>query len=167
MTRLIVLSDSHGDVDAIRRVLTAEKTIGAVVYLGDGMRDLEQVMSEFKGLRFYAVRGNCDFHSFEPIDALAPFDRVIAYYTHGHMHGVKYELEALIKAASVRGATLALFGHTHKPYCEQHQGITLFNPGSCGRCYTGENTYGVITLQEGEILSCTHCPVPPRTTTII
>ncbi len=149
MTTLIVLSDSHGDVGAIRRVLQAEKTISAVLYLGDGLRDVEEVMPEYKALRFYTVGGNCDFHAFAPREALAPFDKVVVYYTHGHIHGVKYDLDTFGQAAKVRGASLALFGHTHKPLCEQKDGVTLFNPGSCGRCYTGDNTYGVITLEDG------------------
>ena len=32
----------------------------------------------------------------------------------------------------------------------------LFNPGSCGRCYTGPNTYGVMLLDKGKITSFAH-----------
>ncbi len=160
MTRLIVLSDSHGDADAIRRVLASEKNIGAVIYLGDGARDMEEVIAEFPGLRYYCVIGNCDFHSFDPRDAIAPFEKVIVYYTHGHIHGVKFSTTALAQAAKARGATVALFGHTHIPLYEESDGITLFNPGSCGRCYTGRNTYGILTLADGKIVSAEHQFVP-------
>ncbi len=162
MTTLIVLSDSHGDADSIRRVLAAEKTISAVIYLGDGIRDMEQAMEEHAGLRYYLVSGNCDFHSFYPREALAPFEQVIAYYTHGHIHGVKYDTKTLAAAAKARGATLALFGHTHQPLHEECDGITLFNPGSCGRCYTGADTYGVLQLEHGKLISAQHKPVPQR-----
>ena len=48
--------------------------------------------------------------------------------------------------AAARGANVALFGHTHIPVAEERGGVFLFNPGSCGRCYTGPNTYGILTL---------------------
>lgn len=160
MTNLIVLSDSHGDAGAIRRILQHEKQIGAVVFLGDGIREMDDVIEEFPGLRYYSVSGNCDFHSFSPREAVAPFEKVIVYYTHGHIHGVKYGTTAFAQAAKARGATLALYGHTHIPLCEQYETVTLFNPGSCGRCYTGDNTYGVICLEDGKIISCEHRAVP-------
>ncbi len=162
MTKLIILSDSHGDADSIRRVLAQEKTIGAVIYLGDGIRDMEAAMEDHPGLRYYLVGGNCDFHSFYPREALAPFEKSILYYTHGHIHGVKYDVTTLARAAKARGAKIALFGHTHKPLLQELEGITLFNPGSCGRCYTGDNTYGVLTLEDGALVSAEHKPVPAQ-----
>ena len=44
MTKLLVLSDSHGGRAAIERVLLKENAnIDALVFLGDGLRDLEPV----------------------------------------------------------------------------------------------------------------------------
>ena len=40
MTKLLVLSDSHGGRTAIERVLMKEsKNIDALIFLGDGLRD--------------------------------------------------------------------------------------------------------------------------------
>ena len=96
----------------------------------------------------------------EPYDGLAAFDQVIVFYTHGHMYGVKYDLDTLADAASARGAEVALFGHTHIPHAETRSGVFLFNPGSCGRCYTGPNTYGILTLADGKVVSHEHKEVP-------
>ena len=97
------------------------------------------------------MAGNCDYGALEPTDGLAAFDGVVIFYTHGHMYGVKYDLDTLADAASARGAEVALFGHTHIPHAETRSGVFLFNPGSCGRCYTGPNTYGILTLDEGKV----------------
>ena len=138
MTKLLVLSDSHGGRAAIERVLMKEsKSIDALIFLGDGLRDLEQALTFYPSLRAYAVAGNCDFGALEPLDGLAAFDGVVVFYTHGHMYGVKYDLDTLADAAAARGANVALFGHTHIPVAEERGGVFLFNPGSCGRCYTG------------------------------
>ena len=46
-------------------------------------------------MKVYAVAGNCDFGALEPLDGLAAFDQVVVFYTHGHMYGVKYDLDTL------------------------------------------------------------------------
>ena len=161
MTKLLILSDSHGGRDAIERILKAEReNIDALVFLGDGLRDLELALTKYPRLRTYAVAGNCDFGALEPYDGLAAFDQVIIFYTHGHMYGVKYDLDTLADAASARGAQVALFGHTHIPLAENRGGVFLFNPGSCGRCYTGADTYGILTLDAGKVVQHEHKEVP-------
>ena len=95
-------------------------------------------------------------------DGLAAFDGVVIFYTHGHMYGVKYDLDTLADAASARGAEVALFGHTHIPHAETRSGVFLFNPGSCGRCYTGPDTYGILTLDGGKVTAYEHKEVPKQ-----
>ena len=154
MTKLLILSDSHNSTGAVERILHAESDATAVIFLGDGLRDLEEALTLYPKMKVYAVAGNCDFGALEPLDGLA------AFYTHGHMYGVKYDLDTLTDAAAARGAEVALFGHTHIPVAEQRGKVFLFNPGSCGRCYTGPNTYGVLTLDQGKIISHEHKEVP-------
>ena len=68
MTKLLVLSDSHGARDAIKRILSKEQhNVDAVIFLGDGLRDLEQTLAGFPHLRVYSVAGNCDFGALEPL----------------------------------------------------------------------------------------------------
>ena len=110
----------------------------------------------------YSVAGNCDYGALEPTDGLAAFDGVVIFYTHGHMYGVKYDLDTLADAASARGAEVALFGHTHIPHAETRSGVFLFNPGSCGRCYTGPDTYGILTLDGGKVTAYEHKEVPKQ-----
>ena len=82
MTKLLVLSDSHGARDAIERILNKEQNnVDAVIFLGDGLRDLEQPLAFFPHLRVYSVAGNCDFGALEPLDGLAGFDQTVVFYT--------------------------------------------------------------------------------------
>ena len=105
MTKLLILSDSHNSRLAIENILAAEAdSIDALIFLGDGLRDLEQALTFYPSLRAYAVAGNCDFGALEPLDGLAAFDGVVVFYTHGHMYGVKYDLDTLADAAAARGA---------------------------------------------------------------
>ena len=73
------------------------------IYVADeplNLRDLEQALTFYPSLRAYAVAGNCDFGALEPLDGLAAFDGVVVFYTHGHMYGVKYDLDTLADAAA-------------------------------------------------------------------
>ena len=74
------------------------------------------------------MAGNCDYGALEPMDGLAAFDQTIAFYTHGHMYGVKYDLDTLTDAAAARGAEVALFGHTHIPHAEQRGKVFCSTP---------------------------------------
>ncbi len=160
MTKLVILSDSHNTPEAVRRIFAAEKDCDAIIYLGDGLKDIDRVAPEFSQLRIYAVAGNCDYGALEPQDGLAAFDGVLIYYTHGHLYGVKYELETLTQAAKARGAEVALYGHTHTAHEETLDGVLLFNPGSCGHTYGGAETYGVLTLEAGKVVCAEHRKVP-------
>ena len=163
MTKLLVLSDSHGARDAIKRILNKEQNnVDAVIFLGDGLRDLEQALAFFPHLRVYSVAGNCDYGALEPLDGLAGFDQTVVVCTHGPMYGVKYDLDTLADAAAARGAEVALFGHSHIPHAEQRGNVFLFNPGSCGRCYTGPDTYGLLTLENGAVTAYEHKEVPKQ-----
>ena len=162
MTKLLILSDSHNHPAAVERILRAEQDASALVFLGDGLRDLEQALRRFPRMRAYAVAGNCDYGALEPLDGLAAFDQVVIFYTHGHMYGVKYDLDTVADAAAARGAEVALFGHSQRPLAEQRGKVFLFNPGSCGRCYTGPDTYGTLTLDAGRVVAYKHKEVPQQ-----
>ena len=163
MTKLLILSDSHNSTGAVERILHAESDATAVIFLGDGLRDLEEALTFYPKMKVYAVAGNCDFGALEPLDGLAAFDQVVIFYTHGHMYGVKYDLDTLTDAAEARGAevsSMQSFSSSKSLVTEQHGSVFLFNPGSCGRCYTGPNTYGILTLDKGRIVHHEHKEVP-------
>lgn len=156
MTRVLIVSDTHGAKDSLRWVLTHEQA-DALIFLGDGMGDLEVVREvKPKGFFVYRVRGNCDFaFPDDPAQGLAGFGGVLIFYTHGHGYGVKSGLYQLMEAAEERMADVALYGHTHRQQLdfedlEDHP--TLFNPGSLG--FGGQ--YGVMECDEGEykIIEC-------------
>ena len=49
VTKLLVLSDSHGARDAIKRILNKEQNNvdAVIIFWGDGLRDLEQALAIF------------------------------------------------------------------------------------------------------------------------
>ncbi len=151
MTRVIVASDSHRNVAALRRCLACEPDAAALIFLGDGLGDLNQVKGEFPDLRVYAVRGNCDYQQSFPSEGLIPFEGKLIFYTHGHNHGVKLGPEQLQLTAAARGADLALYGHTHRAaYAPgDDEWPPAVNPGSVGEPRDARGrTFAVLTLEK-------------------
>ncbi len=56
MTKLLVLSDSHGARDAIKRILKRAENVDALFFLGDGLRDLEQALAFFPSAGLFRGR---------------------------------------------------------------------------------------------------------------
>ncbi len=156
--KLLILSDIHGRNDLLVQVMEREADADNILFLGDGLEEMNRWQQQHPGHRVYAVRGNCD-EAYAPAEALAAFHGFLFFYTHGHHYGVKSSLEMLSEAAAARGAQVALFGHTHAPLHTTLNGIELFNPGSIQLAAWADgfgSSYGVITVTpEGE-LHCEH-----------
>ncbi len=60
--------------------------------------------------------------------------------THGHHYHVSTGPEILKQEALSIGADVVMFGHTHRPYFEQDEDITVLNPGKCVLSETGRQT---------------------------
>lgn len=149
--KLLVLSDSHGDLAGMRLALRRERP-DQVLHLGDHALDAYTLAQEFSTTPIAYVRGNCDGPFPRCADTfLRKLAGVQVFAAHGHRYGVKSGLLRFSYAARENGAALALFGHTHCPYCGEENGLRLVNPGSCRGPY---GTYAVITIENGAVTDC-------------
>ncbi len=147
--KLLVLSDSHRHMEAMRLAVQLEQP-DAVIHLGDHDADAVQLGEEFPNLRIFSLSGNCDRFFPTGQDTLCfELAGVRIFAAHGHQYNVKSGIFRFYMAAAEKNARVALFGHTHVPYCEEYNGIWLLNPGACGEVAP---SYGVVNL--GETLSC-------------
>lgn len=132
--RILILSDSHGDVESMK--LAVERTRpDQIVHLGDCWRDAEELKRLFPIIPIAQVPGNCDaydLHAKGPEQLLLTLDGHKVLLCHGHRYHVKSGLLSLSYAAREAGAELCLFGHTHIQHQESFDGLTLLNPGSIG-----------------------------------
>ncbi|MBQ3919944.1 MAG: metallophosphoesterase family protein, partial [Oscillospiraceae bacterium] len=58
--KIVVMSDSHGDIMTVRKIISAHKDASIFIHLGDGENDIETVRDENPRLTIYNVAGNCD-----------------------------------------------------------------------------------------------------------
>lgn len=152
--KILVFSDSHGNVNSIRKALFAHKsTVDLVIFLGDGVYDIEAIKADYPELSFFVVRGNCDFMCADvPKESVLDLDGVRFLVCHGHTYNVKGSLDPIISSALERDVDVVLFGHTHSPLNTSHAGerrIKLFNPGSIGLSLS----YGVINIVKGVVVA--------------
>ena len=141
--KILVLSDSHRAVGAMYDAAILEQP-DVIMHLGDHVSDAQDLSYALDTTDFYEVKGNCDFASIAPETILTELDDVRFFLTHGHLFGVKLGLTRLKLEAERLGAQVALFGHTHRPYCAQENGVWYLNPGAAK-----DGRYGVVVLQDG------------------
>ena len=137
-SKLLVLSDSHGNMPVLVTVLkwAADELTDSdmAVFLGDGLRELSfaQQQAGFS-CKWKKVRGNNDDTPTAPESEVFDFGGHRFYLCHGHRHALYNGSDKLAASARKAGADAALFGHIHAPYLENVNGLLVVCPGSIAR----------------------------------
>ena len=151
--RILVFSDTHGDADALCGMLAAVPC-DLALHLGDCTADCEEARMLFPTVTLWQVAGNDYRDMMSGIHYEDTFEAggVRIFMTHGHRYGVRSGPETVCAAAEARGASLALYGHTHVAAAGRCGNVRYCNPGSASRarCINGRS-YAVITIENGEI----------------
>ena len=141
--KILVLSDSHGNTDAVCKAFNTEKP-DVVLHLGDYARDVDVITT----VPVYKVQGNCDRPDGSPEILNIELDGVRFFLTHGHLYNVKYDTASYATHCLYRDIKVALYGHTHLMHAKNYGDMLLLNPGSCGR---GQKTYAVLETGHGAV----------------
>jgi putative phosphoesterase len=152
--RVLVLADTHlrpGRARALPAEIEEELTrCDAVLHAGDVVtRHLLDHLGAH--VPVHAVLGNNDGELRGTLPERLDLD----------LAGVRAVLVHETGAAKGRGARLrrrfpdadvVVFGHSHIPLAEEHDGLLLFNPGSAvDRRRQPQRTYGVLDLADGRV----------------
>ena len=128
--KLLVVSDTHGSFNRVRRNLEDCPGITHVMHLGDGVRDMEQLSREYPDIEFMCVKGNNDFGCSYPEHYVFCLLGHTFFAAHGHTLGVRTSVFGLCEKAKAAGADIALFGHTHLKYDRTIDGVRCINPSA-------------------------------------
>jgi putative phosphoesterase len=148
--RILVLSDSHGAVDNMRRAVRLVRP-DHILFLGDCLGDAARLRIHCRAIPMDVVPGNCDGPRSQPAERLLRLGGHAILMMHGHTRGVKRGLMNAVYAAREQGAEVLLFGHTHRPLLDYDGTLYTMNPGAAGDRFSP--TCGVITI-EGDSLRC-------------
>lgn len=149
MTRICVISDSHGAGFHMRRfaALAKRERFDAIVFCGDGIGDIRWLETELSR-KVDCVAGNCDWRNDVVRELFLSFGGVGFLVVHGHLFGsVRYDLSELSFRAEEIGAAVALFGHTHRPTAEYCGPILMVNPGALK-----DGRYAVLEIEDGKVI---------------
>ncbi len=128
--RILVISDTHGNENNLKKILKREGNLDHVLHLGDVERGEERI-ARLVGCPMDIVAGNCDFFSKMPRVKFLELDGCRIMMTHGHYYYVTAGLRDLILEAKANDCDVVMFGHTHMPFLNQEDGqLTVLNPGS-------------------------------------
>ena len=154
--RIVLLSDSHGEVRLMKRAVVNAAQGGQIdlfLFLGDGVSDfysLDSLMAEKNALApREAVLGNNDMQRpglrGEGVIAVEK-RRLLA--VHGNRYGVKQGDGALLHAAKAHGCTIACHGHSHRPCFYEKNGVWIMNPGTVGSPFGEKPSFGILTVDD-------------------
>lgn len=128
--KILVVSDTHGYTENLDKVLEREKNIEMMIHCGDVEGDERYIRERTGGYPCCIVKGNNDYFSDLPKGLVFDIFNYKIMVTHGHNYGVSMSTDGLREEARLRGVQIVLFGHTHRPFVEEKNGIVLMNPGS-------------------------------------
>ena len=126
--KVLVVSDNHSSneelVDLVER---HGNDVQCMIHCGDSEFDYDaDEMTPFQ----VRVRGNCDFDSRYPNEAVETVGKKTIFATHGHLYNVKMTLMKLAYKAEETEADLVCFGHSHEALAVYDEGTLYLNPGS-------------------------------------
>ncbi len=156
--KIAVFSDSHGPIDGIRQGLKELPEVDQLLFAGDGIRNLVD-SNLARELKIAAVKGNRDQGIEFPEEKVVELAGRKFLVTHGDDYGVQWGLDKLDYRARELGVEVVIFGHTHRRYANQKNGILFFNPGSITSPRDQlPPSYGLIEIKEGK-MNYTHYEV--------
>lgn len=155
--KILVVSDTHGHDENLIRVLQREWPIDVLIHCGD-LEGSEEYIKEAVECPCFFVRGNNDFFSDLPREEVFQLGDYRIMATHGHQYGVSFGVGQLEEEARERQVQVVMFGHTHYPYLEEKQGLTILNPGSLSypRQLGRQPSYLIMKINEDDSASYEH-----------
>ncbi len=135
--RIGVVADTHDRW--VPRVGELFKEVDEIWHLGDVCN--EEILEELRAInsKLTVVLGNNDFHLDFPISLNL------------ERGGERFHLIHILPKRMPSDCQWLLFGHTHRPLDEIHEGVHLFNPGSAGRANKGAPlSVGFLVREKGK-----------------
>ena len=150
-----IISDTHGSMASIRKVLAAAPPVECWIHCGDYAMDAN-ALHNMANQQVYAVSGNCDVMR-GPVevnpDCFLNIEGYKIWVTHGHLYmGETREINELAWWGQNLEQDIVIFGHTHVSVFKQVNGIWLLKPGSPARP-RGRNrgSFAILTLNRGQM----------------
>jgi len=165
-----LISDTHGDADAVKAAFSFFNDVDIIMHSGDlfyhglfnninsnyNPIELSRFFSELKKPLIFS-KGNCDSEVDQVGVDFNILDPVRLFYHEKHLvylhHGDKKNDKDLIELSKKFKFNIVVSGHTHVCRIEKKEGILFINPGSPSLPKGGNPpTIGIIDFNEGNVM---------------
>lgn len=116
--KILIVSDTHGREENLKKVLAKTGTIDRLIHLGD-VEGAEEYIVSLTDAPVSMVAGNNDWYSSLPKEEIITIGKYRALLTHGHHYCVGMGHDGLKEQAALKKADIVMYGHTHYPCLEQ------------------------------------------------
>ena len=146
MKTLVILSDTHRNLQPLEKIATVLAECDYIIHLGDMASNANDLLRAYPE-KTYILPGNNDFFGGLPDELVLEVENRRLFACHGHRYGVKSGTERLAEAAKARGCDIALYGHTHVADVHEENGVLLINPG-CMTRYSPRQSYCYLVIEK-------------------
>ena len=155
--KIVIISDIHDNIPNLQKCLDWSKgnSVEKIICCGDACNiDTVRYLSENFSGEIFLVRGNVD--NYEDVSVLQ-FNNIRYFNRIGHFNignfrvGLCHE-PFLISKVLEENCKIIFYGHTHKPWIEDTEGIKLVNPGALSGLYYDIATFSVWEPETGAII---------------
>lgn len=127
--KLVVISDTHHDINKLRRIIPIINSSDYLIFCGDGLGDVISMRYDIN-VPMICVKGNNDYEMNMADMASVILGETRVLVTHGHRQDVRKGLSSLAAFARMRACGLVFFGHTHSFFDRIVDGVHFVNPGA-------------------------------------
>lgn len=147
MKTIAVVSDSHGNRQALDGLDGIFSESDYIIHLGDTSSDGNYIKRKFPEKTF-VLNGNCDIWNLGENEQIIEVEGVKIFACHGHKYSVKTTFTPLATRAKELGCKIALYGHTHDADERETDGVMLLNPGALSRY--SQKSYLYLVINNGK-----------------
>lgn len=127
--RILIVSDTHKQHGNLDIALKRAGKIDMLLHMGD-VEGGEDYIEAAADCPVHIVAGNNDFFSDLAREEEIDLEDHHIFMTHGHYYYVSVGNERIKEEGKARGADIVMYGHTHRPFIDIGEDITVLNPGS-------------------------------------
>jgi len=153
LMKIVVFADSHSDIDTMSIVIEVENP-DMIIHLGDHVTDGTELQKMYATIPMELVKGKTDRTDEYFSEKILLLNDKSIFITHGDMYDVEQGISDLVDRGMSDDADIILFGHTHKPYLQNNEGIWIMNPGRIGRRSSKviNATYGILLIDNDSVI---------------
>jgi putative phosphoesterase len=140
--KIMIISDIHDNLINLKKCLDwgALNKVEILICCGDvtDSDTIKMLATKFAG-PVYLIRGNMDIYEeliLKKYPSIVYLGRSGVMPIAGHMVGICHEPEFIGSIIADKKAQIIFYGHTHKPWIAEREGIKIVNPGTLGGVFS-------------------------------